>query len=303
MILIPAERIAYVISEQPDGEVLMQEKPLSEVICFPYRRADDEPVAAAGESDPQESPPILSSRPGATAVLYLDFDGETVTDPSWDNGNTIVAQPSTLTSAQVTEVWNRVKEDYWPFNIDVTTDVTRYNNAPVGRRMRCIITPTNWQLGGAGVAYLNSFAQAGKGQFSSTIPCWCFNTDVVGVASTVSHELGHTLGLRHDGRTSPVEEYYTGHGSGAVGWGPIMGSGAQQLEQWSKGEYLNAVILRVKTTHLFAGSKPPTPERWFDNISRCPIKHFRFVTGKQPAEPRLVEPGSSRPMPPARGCI
>jgi hypothetical protein len=27
------------------------------------------------------APPILSSRPGASAVLFLDFDGDIVTDP------------------------------------------------------------------------------------------------------------------------------------------------------------------------------------------------------------------------------
>src|SRR5207249_277864 len=146
---------------------------------------------------PPPPPPILSSRPGATAVLYLDFDGETVTDPRWNSGNTIVAQPSTLTDAQITEVWNRVKEDYWPFNIDVTTDLNRYNNAPVGSRMRCIITPScEWyeNCAAGGVAYVSSFAQAGHGQFSSTIPCWVFNSSVVGVAEAASHELGHTLG-------------------------------------------------------------------------------------------------------------
>jgi len=123
-ILLPKEEIAYALGEQPDGRVLMQEVLASEVVCFPMPRPENEPVPAA-LSLLAEIPPILSSRPAATAVLYLDFDGETVTDPAWNNGNTIVAQPSALSSAQITEVWNRVKEDYWPFNIDVTTDVTR----------------------------------------------------------------------------------------------------------------------------------------------------------------------------------
>jgi hypothetical protein len=39
-----------------------------------------------------------------------------------------------LTNAQITEAWQRVAEDYAPFNIDVTTDLARYTTAPVTRR-------------------------------------------------------------------------------------------------------------------------------------------------------------------------
>ena len=240
-ILLPQEQIAYTIAEQSDGKLVMQEKPLSDVICFPIPRPKNEPANSVQSLGPQESPPILSSRPTAAAVLYLDFDGETVTDPSWNGGNTIVAQPSSLSSAQMTEVWNRVKEDYWSFDIDVTTDRNRYNNAQVGHRMRCIITPTDTAAPGTGgVAYLSSFDQAGN-LFSSTIPCWVFMGSTKAVAEAVSHEFGHTFGLHHDGRTSPMEVYYAGHGTGAVGWAPIMGVGYyKELVQWSKGEYANA---------------------------------------------------------------
>jgi len=241
-VLLPKAEIAYVIEGQPDGQVFVKEKPLSEVICFPLPRPKDEPVSAAGDPGPQEIPPILSSRPGATAVLYLDFDGESVTNARWNGGNPIDALPSALTSAQISEVWSRVKEDFWPFNIDVTTDRNRYDNAPIGRRMRCIITPTcawYYNCDAGGVAYLTSFAQAGKGEFSSDIPCWVFvGSSAKAAAEAISHELGHTLGLSHDGCNSPVDEYYQGHGAGAVGWAPIMGVGySKPLVQWSKGEY------------------------------------------------------------------
>lgn len=242
-VLLAEEQIAYTIAEQSDGRVLMEEKHLSEVICFQMPRPKDEPVSARRSFGPQESPPILSSRPGATAVLYLDFDGETVTDTSWNSGNTIVAQPSSLTGTEITEAWNRVKEDYWPFNIDVTTSRNRYDNAPVGSRMRCIITPTSEWYGdlAGGVALRESFYKAGT-WFSPTVPCWVFNdSGAKNVAEAVSHELGHTFGLHHDGRTSPVEDYYEGHGTGAVGWAPIMGAGYyKELVQWSKGEYAYA---------------------------------------------------------------
>jgi hypothetical protein len=240
-ILLPDQRLAYEITSPVAGEMVMHESDLADVLCYRMPRPDQEPAATPSETPPL-APPILSSRPGATAVLYLDFDGETVTDRDWNSGNTIVAAASALTNAQITEVWNRVKEDYWPFNIDVTTDLSRYNGASAGQRMRVIITPTDTASpGSGGVAYLDSFSKAGSGGFSTTIPCWVFNTSVVGVAEAVSHELGHTLGLHHDGRTSPVEEYYAGQGTSPVSWGPIMGAAYNKdVVQWSKGEYANA---------------------------------------------------------------
>ncbi len=259
-VLMPQEKVAYVISSAGVGSATVQALPLGSVICYPFP-LEPRPAAPVegGSPGPQAAPPILSSRPAATAVLYLDFDGETVTDPDWPayasdgvtiTGPTIVAPASTLSNAQITEVWNRVKEDYWPFDIDVTTDLNRYNNAPVGRRMRVIITPNDAAAPGAGgVAYVGSFTLAGSPYFyfQSDHVGWVFNSSVDGIAEAISHELGHTLGLEHDGRNPPLAgssstdgSYYYGHGNAnsAVGWAPIMGAGYyQKLVQWSKGEY------------------------------------------------------------------
>jgi hypothetical protein len=242
-LLLPGDKLAYELETQKDGTSLLRERLLSDVVCFPIPREPNRPTAARAVSRAAlEAPPLLSSRPSAVAVLYLDFDGEIVTDPRWNGGQTINAAPSALTNTQITDAWRRVKEDFAPFDIDVTTDPARYANAPVGRRMRCIITPTDDAAPGfGGVAYLRSFARAGTGSFTSTIPCWVFNETVEGVVEASSHEIGHTFGLNHDGRTSPEEEYYNGHGTGAVSWGPIMGAAyGRTLTQWSKGEYAAA---------------------------------------------------------------
>jgi alpha-tubulin suppressor-like RCC1 family protein len=248
-ILLPARKKAYTVGPGADagGQTLvLTEKEISDVVCTPYPTIDrslpvqsdatgGDAAAAAG------AVPVLSSRPGATAVMYIDMDGESVTDPSWNGGKTIDAAPPVLTTAQMVEIWQRVAEDYAPFAVDITTDVRRYNAAAVGHRMRCIVTPNDTAARGAGgVAYINSFSEAGQ-SFSDTIPCWVFNPGVIGIAEAVSHELGHTVGLRHDGRRSPSEEYYLGQGSGPLSWAPIMGAGYYcNVVQWSKGEYASA---------------------------------------------------------------
>ncbi len=243
----PAEHLAYAIEETEQGKVVLREKSLSDVVCAPMPRKKDEPARTTGSTGVAgavaAAVPILNSRPRAVAQLYLDFDGETVTDPLWASGATIVAASYNLSSADITAIFNRVAEDYSSFNINVTTDVQKYNSTAATKRMRCIITPTDTAApGSGGVAYLGCFAHAGLsgGYFTATIPAWVFNSSVIGISEAISHELGHTFGLHHDGRKLPSgsEEYFAGHGSGATSWGPIMGASySRSVVQWSKGEY------------------------------------------------------------------
>ncbi len=242
-VLLPQEGLAYLVSVASSGQIQARPMSLSQVVCYPLPRDSGfDPQSALPGEGPQATPPELRSRPGAAAVLYLDFDGAVVTDPDWNEGNTITAAASTLNASQITAVWNQVKEDFWPLDINVTTAESDYTNAAVGRRMRVIITPSySWYGPVGGVAYVDSFSRGGSYGFNPDVPAWVFNSSVNGIAEAISHELGHTLGLRHDGRTSPTEEYYAGHGSGAVSWGPIMGAAyGVGLSQWSKGEYANA---------------------------------------------------------------
>jgi hypothetical protein len=193
--------------------------------------------------------PELNSLPGATAVIYLDMDGQVVSGTQWAGGSTINALgvDTTFTSAQMTEIWKRVSEDYAPFKVNVTTSEAAYLAAPTNRRIRAIITPTNeWYGNYGGVAYVGSFTWTGD------TPCWVFSDALSNstryIAEAASHEIGHTLGLRHDGCTNPSTGYYTGQGSGEVSWAPIMGVGYySNLVQWSKGEYANANNLEDDT--------------------------------------------------------
>lgn len=205
--------------------------------------ADGQAVGTITNDDSAPSSvPVFNSLPGAVAVAYLDMDGQVVSGTSWAGGATITAGgiDGTFSDAQMLEICRRTAEDFSPFEINVTTDESVYLAAPSNRRIRCIITPDNeWYGSAGGVAYLNSFTWTGD------TPCWVFSDMLSNspryIAEATSHEIGHTLSLRHDGRISPSEGYYQGHSSGEVGWAPIMGVGYYKLlVQWSKGEYLSA---------------------------------------------------------------
>lgn len=240
--------IAYQFKQDGD-RVVMAKLPLGEIVCegIPLEPNHIAPIPGATQPKAARAIPALDSKPNAAGVLYLDFDGEIVTDPLWNGGVTIVAQPATfagspITNAQIEDVWERVAEDFMPFNVSVTTIRSRYDNAPVGNRMRCIQTPTKDAAPTAGgVAYLKSYrASFASGNFRNDIPCWSFNSNNAAVmAMTISHELGHTFNLRHDG--DPDNEYYSGHGTGNLRWGPIMGAPfSARVVQWSKGQYPGA---------------------------------------------------------------
>ena len=196
------------------------------------------------------APPKLDSIPGAEYVLYCDFDGELIEDFDFfldgEDLITVLAAPHPKVNdvSWVTAVWKRVSEDFAPFNITVTTDRAVYDNADTDKRLHVVITPTDTAAPGAGGV------AADIGYFRTVDPvCWVYNLDEYGCASTISHEAGHVFGLSHDGRTN-ADEYYGGHNTDyAPGWAPIMGAPwsddgtallVDEVDQWSRGEYLNA---------------------------------------------------------------
>jgi hypothetical protein len=196
-------------------------------------------LAFAGMHTASAQVPLLSSYPSATAVIFLDFDGHTVTGTSWNYNGPIVCGASGLNNTQITEVFNRVAEDYRPFNVNVTTDSTKFLAAPLNRRMRVIITVTSdWYGSAGGVAFLNSFT------WSDHTPCFVFsallNYNTKNIAEAVSHEAGHTLGLYHQARYDEncvkISDYHTGNGTGEIGWAPIMGVGYyRNFTLWNNG--------------------------------------------------------------------
>jgi hypothetical protein len=183
--------------------------------------------------------PIYSSYPSASAVIFLDFDGHTVANTSWNYAGPIYCGASGLDNAQITTIFNRVAEDYRPFNINITTDSTKYWAAPATRRMRVIVTVTSeWFGQSGGVAFIGSFT------WGDNHPCFVFsallNNNVKYISEAISHEAGHTLSLYHqsvyDVNCVLTSQYNFGAGAGEIGWAPIMGVGYyQNLTLWHNG--------------------------------------------------------------------
>jgi hypothetical protein len=182
--------------------------------------------------------PKLSSFSSAKATIFLDFDGQTVTASSWNGGNTLYCAPANLTDAQITEIFNRVSEDYRPFNINITTDSTVFLAAPLTQRIRIIITPTSsWYPNVGGISYTGSFI------WGDDTPGFVFpdrlSYSTKMIAECCTHESGHTVGLSHQAKYTNctlISTYNDGTGSGQTSWAPVMGNSYyRNLSGWNNG--------------------------------------------------------------------
>jgi hypothetical protein len=217
--------------------------------------------AALIASSTAKAAPSLNSFPTASATILLDFDGHDVSSSMWNYGTPFSCMPAAMTDVQITEAFNRVAEDFRPFNINVTTDLAKFLAAPLSQRVRIIITPTSaWYAGVAGIAYVTSFT------WGDDTPAFVFSDRLVNdpkrVAEAISHETGHTLGLYHqaayDANCTLTSSYSTGVGSGVTSWGPIMGNVASKnVTQWNYGAtpngctYLQDNLSVITTTNGF----------------------------------------------------
>lgn len=219
----------------------------------------------------------LHSLAGAHHRVYLDFNGHTTPGTSWNSlyagGADIVSAPFSLDADTTTfsadeegvirDLWAAVAEDFAPFAVDVTTEdpgaealrKTLADPLDTDWGIRVVISgSSSWYPGGnQGVAFVGSF-DADKDVpafvFSDRIPVYS-PARFLPIVNPISHEVGHSMGLTHDGSTTtqplgpPAGEYYYGHETSTEGlyWAPTMGKPVTSfsvLTQWSKGEYSGA---------------------------------------------------------------
>ena len=238
----------------------------------------DPPPPGAPPTTGQGLPPpgtdvfTLHSRPGAHTRIYLDFDGAEVSNTEWNLPTaTTSGTPSGFYPGYSTDVdpafsaterdvvartWAEVAED------DGTVQGRRDDRGPGGRGAAAVVLLRH-RLRGAGAGHgaptrprprCARAAPASPTSVCSTSPppprhpfphqpAWVFASTLQNnphfLADAVSHEVGHTFGLEHDGLAvpgQPVDPYYKQPGA----WSPVMGAAYNPLTQWSDGDYPGA---------------------------------------------------------------
>jgi hypothetical protein len=211
---------------------------------------------------------LLHSNPGATKRIYLDFNGHYGLEPkaAYYEPFNFEGSGTTFSNAERTviqQAWQSASEDFLPFNVDVTTEdpgveaLRKTGGGDTEWGIRAVVSASNWDY---------SWGYIGSFNWDTDYECQIYPGDNswIWIADSISHEVGHSLGLDEDGQKPGDGTYYEGHGSGATYWSPIMGwtkmTVPYGVSQWSKGEYKNATNkeddLAIITTQNGFGYRP-----------------------------------------------
>ena len=213
----------------------------------------------------------LSSLPDAEKTIYLDFTGHHSHSNGWRhnirfpafnfNGNS--SSFSNAERIRIQQIYQNVAEDFLPFNVNVTTkappqsDLVRSNGSDHRFGVRVVFTrwTEGFGYGYGGLARYNTF------RANSDTPVFVFEAGENNSSIIASHEVGHSLGLRHDGYYN--DEYHRG----SRGWGPLMGAPyGHQLSQWSNGDYAGSTS-RQDDVRILGSQLGRRTDQVADNLS------------------------------------
>lgn len=241
--------------EITDQGFVLHRDPAADPATVAARKASAEVAGAAIPGTPE-----AGSRAGAPVTIYLDFDGEVLTETAWNDDAKIASLDfggaANANAGFRHDVWAAVAEDYAPFNVNVTTAdpgadklyKTSVDDNEYG--VHVIITDSYDEVlpdafGTAGLGYVSA---VGSEYLTGAL---VFTVGVGGgdpadasaksVADTASHEAGHNFGLSHAGYeyAPDLEDEYYSPTTGV--WGPIMGSTYDvPVSQWTNGSYNNS---------------------------------------------------------------
>lgn len=250
-IIIPELDKTWAISSGKNGGIVFVEENEEDHVCVQKddHDHDHDPQIHHKTKETKVGIPIpegvdismLESYPESDNVVYIDTDGELVSGTYWNTfynqDNDLTLTPAGITDEEIYEIWKIMTEDYAAFDINITTRRDVYDNTPFNKSVMLIITPySSWY----------KHVATGVGKFWSfkndDAPCFAFPsgfadspTRGTSLGEVGSHEVGHALGLKHDGGNTGT--YYGGHGD----WAPLMGNGFyRNITQFSKGEYNGA---------------------------------------------------------------
>ena len=194
-------------------------------------------------------PFALNSLPGSKRTIYLDFTGYDASDSFWPGALGVDEVSSASLSDSVApedldrlivEIWQEVAEHFSPFDVNVTTEdpgsdaLIRSGPDDDIYGMRVAIGERTPAFPGdeVGIAFQDAFDQT---DFDDHLqPAWVLpSTGDTGrsiTAAVASHEVGHTLGLRHLANSSQVVN------PGNATWEPMMSASfvGAPLIQWAQ---------------------------------------------------------------------